>query len=184
RFIGGLGKAGLLVGRKGLSDLAIREPAAVAAIFEKAKTAIAVGREGEGLRVTHPLNAAMIDPSYVQCMERYNPWQNENLYAAADALSEAERRRERRAFFGSIHATLSHLLWADRTWMSRLAGTPSPGGSIPESVSLYDDWGGLKHERKAFDAVVIDWADRLDSGWLQGDFAYYSGAIKSHLRKP
>jgi uncharacterized damage-inducible protein DinB len=126
----------------------------------------------------------MIDPGYVQCMARYNRWQNENLYAAADALSEAERRRERGAFFGSIHATLSHLLWADRTWMSRLAGTPSPDGSIPESVSLYDDWGGLKHERRAFDAVVIDWADRLDSGWLEGDFAYYSGAIKSHLRKP
>ena len=126
----------------------------------------------------------MIDPGYVQCMARYNRWQNENLYGAADALSEAERRRERGAFFGSIHATLSHLLWADRTWMSRLAGTPFPGGSIPESVSLYDDWGELKRERKAFDAVVIDWADQLDSGWLEGDLAYYSGAIKSHLRKP
>src|SRR5262249_4531941 len=41
RFIGGLGKAGLLVDRKVLSDLAIREPAAFAAIVEKAKAAIA-----------------------------------------------------------------------------------------------------------------------------------------------
>ena len=41
RFIGGLGKAGLLVDRKVLSDLAITEPAAFAAIVEKAKAAIA-----------------------------------------------------------------------------------------------------------------------------------------------
>ena len=50
-------------------------------------------------------------------------------------LSDTERRRERGAFFGSIHATLNHLLWADRIWMSRLAGTPRPDGGIPESVS-------------------------------------------------
>ena len=61
----------------------------------------------------------MIDPAYVRRMARYNRWQNANLYGVADALSDEERRRERGAFFGSIHKTLSHLLWADRIWMSR-----------------------------------------------------------------
>src|SRR5438270_12143317 len=42
RFIAGLGKAGVLVDRKILSDLAIREPAAFQAIVEKAKAAIVV----------------------------------------------------------------------------------------------------------------------------------------------
>jgi large subunit ribosomal protein L20 len=41
RFIDGLGKAGLLVDRKILSDLAIREPAAFEAIVARAKAAIA-----------------------------------------------------------------------------------------------------------------------------------------------
>ncbi|TMJ33232.1 MAG: 50S ribosomal protein L20 [Alphaproteobacteria bacterium] len=41
RFIEGLGKAGVLVDRKILSDLAIREPAAFEAIVVKAKAAIA-----------------------------------------------------------------------------------------------------------------------------------------------
>jgi len=41
RFIDGLGKAGLEVDRKVLSDLAIREPAAFEAIVEKAKAAAA-----------------------------------------------------------------------------------------------------------------------------------------------
>ena len=40
RFIGALGKAGLVVDRKVLSYLAIREPAAFAAIVEKAKAAM------------------------------------------------------------------------------------------------------------------------------------------------
>ena len=40
RFIAGLGKAGLLIDRKVLSDLAIREPAAFQAIVEKAKAAL------------------------------------------------------------------------------------------------------------------------------------------------
>src|SRR5882762_1985786 len=41
RFIDGLGKAGVMVDRKVLSDLAIREPAAFQAIVDKAKTALA-----------------------------------------------------------------------------------------------------------------------------------------------
>ena len=41
RFIDGLGKAGVAVDRKVLSDLAIREPAAFEAIAEKAKAALA-----------------------------------------------------------------------------------------------------------------------------------------------
>jgi large subunit ribosomal protein L20 len=40
RFIDGLSKAGVLVDRKILSDLAIREPAAFQAIVEKAKAAV------------------------------------------------------------------------------------------------------------------------------------------------
>ena len=126
----------------------------------------------------------MIDLGYVQCMARYNRWQNGNLYAVADSLSDGERRRERDAFFGSIHATLNHLLWADRIWMHRLAGTPRPAGGIPESVSFHDDWSDLKHERATFDTVIVDWADRLDSAALADDLTWFSGAIKAEVTKP
>jgi uncharacterized damage-inducible protein DinB len=126
----------------------------------------------------------MIDAAYVQRMARYNRWQNENLYGAADALSDAERRRERGAFFGSIHATLNHILWGDRAWMSRLAGTAKPEGGIPQSVSIHADWDDLKRERAAFDQVMIDWADRLDDVALDGELTWFSGAIKAEVRKP
>ena len=64
----------------------------------------------------------MIDPAYVRRMARYNRWQNANLYGVADLLSDEERRRERGAFFGSIHKTLSHLLWADQAAAAVSAG--------------------------------------------------------------
>jgi len=126
----------------------------------------------------------MIDQAYVQRMARYNRWQNQNLYGVADTLGDEERRHERGAFFGSIHKTLSHLLWADQIWMSRFSDVPKPKGSIPESVSLFPDWNGLKRERAAFDETMIAWADRLDAAWLAGDLAWYSGAAKRDVTKP
>jgi uncharacterized damage-inducible protein DinB len=123
----------------------------------------------------------MIDLGYVKRMARYNRWQNENLYGVADKLSDEERRRERGAFFGSIHKTLSHLLWADRMWMSRFTDVPRPAGGIPESPSMYPDWEGLKRERAEFDAKIVAWADGLDPAWLGGDLTWYSGAAKRDL---
>ena len=78
----------------------------------------------------------MIDPAYVQRMARYNRWQNANLYGVADTLSDEERRRERGAFFGSIHKTLSHLLWADRIWMSRFTPTCSEAAGRHSGIRL------------------------------------------------
>jgi len=127
----------------------------------------------------------MIDGAYVQRMARYNRWQNENLYAVADRISDEERRCERGAFFGSIHKTLSHLLWADRIWMSRFTqDVPRPPGGIAESVSLYPDWNGLKSERAAFDRTIIDWAGVVDPSWLAGEQTYYSAATKREWTRP
>lgn len=126
----------------------------------------------------------MIDHAYVRRMARYNRWQNENLYGVADSLSDAERRRERGAWFGSIHKTLSHLLWADQVWMGRFADLPRPTGGIPDSVSLYPDWEILKAERTGFDQKILDWADTVDDAWLAADQTYYSGATKRELTRP
>jgi uncharacterized damage-inducible protein DinB len=127
----------------------------------------------------------MITPEHARAMAAYNRWQNENLYGAADQLSDAARKEPRGAFFGSIHATLNHLLWGDQTWMCRLAGTPkAKAPSIPESVGMYESWDDLKRERAAFDGVIIDWAERLDPAWLAGDLTWFSGAMGREASKP
>jgi uncharacterized damage-inducible protein DinB len=126
----------------------------------------------------------MIAPAYIQRMARYNRWQNANLYGVADSLSAAERTRHRGAFFDSIHNTLSHLLWADRTWMSRFTNQPRPEGGIAESVALYTDWHDLKTERASFDLAIIDWADGVDASWLATDQTYYSGGARRNVTRP
>ncbi|HTZ02174.1 MAG TPA: DinB family protein [Xanthobacteraceae bacterium] len=126
----------------------------------------------------------MIDRAYVQRMAHYNRWQNENLYGVADRLPAEERRRERGAWFGSIEKTLSHILWGDKSWMSRFTGMARPPGGIAESVSLIADWGELKTERVAFDNAIIAWADAVDDRWLGADQTYYSGATKREWTRP
>ena len=99
----------------------------------------------------------MITTDYVGTMSRYATWQNESVFGAADSLDEAARREDRGAFFGSIHATLNHLMWGDQIWMSRFADAPSPQAStIPESVNQIEDWQVLKTEQIAFDGVIGD----------------------------
>ena len=89
--------------------------------------------------------STMISTDYIRLMAAYTGWQNHSIYAAGEMLSDAERRRERGAFFGSIHATLCHLLWGDRMWMHRFAGTALPqAASIAESGNMVPEWVKLK----------------------------------------
>jgi uncharacterized damage-inducible protein DinB len=126
----------------------------------------------------------MIDIAYAQRLARYNRWQNQNLYGVADGLSDEERRRERGAFFGSIHGTLNHLAWGDRMWMSRFTDVVRPPVGVKDSVAMLEVWDDLKRERAALDETIIAWADRLDASWLEGDLAYFSGASQRDMVKP
>jgi uncharacterized damage-inducible protein DinB len=126
----------------------------------------------------------MIDQQYVERMANYNRWQNRNLYGCADRLSDEDRKHERGAFFGSIHSTLNHLLWADRIWMHRFAGTEKPPGGIRESIWHYPDWSDLKREREKFDEVILHWAQGLDPHWLEGDLTWFSGAAQKEITRP
>jgi len=127
----------------------------------------------------------MISPEYVQMMAAYNQWQNTSVYEAADSLSDAARREDRGAFFGSIHATLSHILWGDQLWMARFADTPAPAvPAIPESTEMVQGWQELRRERVAFDDIIIGWGDRVDADWFVGDLTWFSGAMNREVTKP
>ena len=119
----------------------------------------------------------MITPNHAQLMARYNRWQNRSLYTAADTLTDDRRRKDKGAFFGSIHTTLAHILWADRIWMSRFADTPP---TIPEDAQgkgpAYHDWDALKSDREAFDDVISNWTSNLSEAWLAADFTWTNSA--------
>lgn len=127
----------------------------------------------------------MIGTEHVRLMARYNAWQNKSIFGAADTLTDEARKQQRGAFFGSIHGTLSHLLFGDQIWMHRFAGSPAPRATtIAESVSAMPDWAELRRERFAFDATIETWAETLDPAWLNGELSWYSGAMKRDITRP
>lgn len=126
----------------------------------------------------------MIDPTYVRTMARYNRWQNGNLYAAADALSDEARRQDRGAFFKSILGTLNHLLWADEMWMSRLSDGAPPSARIAESPSYVEDWEMLKQKREVCDERIVVWADALEPAALSAELTWWSGILQTDMTKP
>ena len=126
----------------------------------------------------------MITPAYVATMGAYNAEMNRRLYTAAARLPDAARRQDRGAFFGSIHGTLCHLLWADRMWMSRFAGWEKPPVGIPGSPSMVEAFDELRAARVEADAHLEDWANRLGQEWLDGDLTWFSGASRREMTKP
>ncbi|MFT4767319.1 MAG: putative damage-inducible protein DinB [Glaciecola sp.] len=127
----------------------------------------------------------MITPDYVRLMAAYTAWQNESLFTAASTLNDEERLRGRRAFFGSIQATLNHLLWGDQLWMQRLAGTAAPKATdIPSSTTQYEYWPDLVAARAATDRTMLDWAETVKDEDLEGELGWYSAAMNTDIRRP
>lgn len=100
----------------------------------------------------------------------YNRWANTLLYDTAATLSEEERRASTGAFFGSLHATLNHILAADRIWLKRFTGK----GEAPSRLDaiLHDDFAALRQARAAEDARIIGWIDSLAETDVAGSFTY------------
>ena len=126
----------------------------------------------------------MITPDYVRVMAAYNAELNRRVYAAALRLDDAERRRDRGAFWKSIHGTLSHLVWGDRMWLSRFGAAEPPAAGIAASDQVNDDFAALWDERQGLDAVIGAWADGLSQGDLEGDLAWRSGATQRDMVRP
>lgn len=127
----------------------------------------------------------MISRAYAETMADYNRWQNASLYGAASNLTDAERRADRGAFFGSIHATLSHLIWGDKIWLNRFGGGGAARkSSIAESIDEGTSWPEMVQERQALDQQIIEWAHGVDESSLFGDLTWYSGAMGREVSKP
>ncbi|CUJ94245.1 DinB family protein [Shimia thalassica] len=126
----------------------------------------------------------MIDPEYCQMMARYNAWQNNQIKAAAERLTEADLRKERGAFFGSIMGTLNHILWADLLWMGRFDGGAPPNGGVAESVSVTPTLAVWGAERFRTDGRIRQWADGLLAVNLVGNLTYTSAVLKKDITLP
>ncbi|PZW38530.1 putative damage-inducible protein DinB [Humitalea rosea] len=117
-------------------------------------------------------------------MATYNSEMNRRLYAAAGRLMDEERRAPRGAFFGSIHGTLNHLLWADQMWMSRFDGWDKPVQSIAESPEMVGDFPTMLATRINIDGRMEAWARRVTPAALEGETLWFSGSAQRDVAKP
>jgi uncharacterized damage-inducible protein DinB len=117
-------------------------------------------------------------PDHCRALARYNRWMNEKLYAVASQLTDEERKRDRGAFFKSIHGTLNHLLLADRVWMGRFTGVSlhgdwlGPGGIRSLDQELYADFDELRRERAKTDGELEAWVSALTAERLAAPLSY------------
>lgn len=111
-------------------------------------------------------------PEHSRLMARYNRWMNEKLYTLCAGLSDGERKKDRGAFFRSIHGTLNHLLLGDRIWLGRFLGPPFQVESLAQE--LYSDFDALRNERRRTDDEIDAFVAGLTSEKLAARFTYRS----------
>lgn len=116
----------------------------------------------------------MIDTEYCQTLAAYSTWMNQKLYDTCAKLTDADRKEDRGAFFGSIHQTLNHILYADLAFMSRFTGNPA---QEPEfGVELHSDFEVLTDARRALDSRISTWSETITPDWLRQSLTYTSKA--------
>jgi uncharacterized damage-inducible protein DinB len=98
----------------------------------------------------------MFTGTYALLMAEYNRWMNEKVYAACATLTDEERKRDRGAFFKSIHTTLNHILNGDGIWLGRFNGKSYP--SLPPPQNLHDEFDHLRAARVGLDEEILAWA--------------------------
>jgi uncharacterized damage-inducible protein DinB len=126
-------------------------------------------------------------------LARYNHWFNERLYDACEKLGDGERKRDRGAFFGSIHHTLTHLVLADKMWLQRFARQGVAFDALPRDLlalpegsdytsDLHPDWHDLKRTREVLDAAIEAWVLELPDDFLTRTMRYSNtkGVQRAH----
>jgi uncharacterized damage-inducible protein DinB len=114
----------------------------------------------------------------------YNRWMNDKLYALCATLSDEERKRDRGAFFRSIHGTLNHLLLTDRGWLARFAGEPWAFRSLDQELCA--EFADLRRERALTDDAIESFCAGLTEERLAAEFSSttYAGRTFRHPVAP
>jgi len=103
-------------------------------------------------------------------MARFNGWVNEKIYAEVAKLDDATYRGDSGLFFGSLHATLNHIMVVDRLWTGRVEGIDRGVKSLNQI--LHEDFASLQKARREEDARLVQLMDRLTPAELQGTVRY------------
>ncbi len=118
-------------------------------------------------------------------MARYNTWQNHQLTEMLTGIDDEVLRQDRGAFFGSIFATLNHVLWGDTLWMSRFDPEQEPPAvDAAQHRDLTPTFAVWAAERFRMDGTIRLWAEGLRDLDLKSDLSWYSGLMKRDFTRP
>jgi uncharacterized damage-inducible protein DinB len=108
--------------------------------------------------------------NHFQMMMRFNRWVNGRLYESVARLADEDYHRDIGLFFGSVHATLNHILLVDIAWRSRIEGVPHGFTSLDQI--LHADFARLGTARIAEDEKLVALVDRLSDADLDRVVVY------------
>ncbi len=112
--------------------------------------------------------------THFQMMAKYNRLANALLYGVCGRLSDMERR----AFFGSIHGTLNHIMVGDRIWMTRFEGGEAPSTGL--DAILCDDFAELRAARGVEDSRIDRFALGLSAKFFEGSITHVNNQGKRY----
>lgn len=106
-----------------------------------------------------------------QILARFNRWVNGRLYGCVAGLPDADYRADRGAFFGSVHATLNHILIGDLLWFGRIEdAVPAEITALDQIV--HDEFAALKAAREAMDGRIVEIVDGLGDDGLDEEITF------------
>ena len=115
-------------------------------------------------------------------MAKYNRWMNEQLYTVCAGVPKADRQKDLGAFFGSIHNTLDHIVWADDALLVRLQNADRRIESYkPPQIG---DFNQLRERREELDEEIIDWAAQVRDADVDQPYEFKSMLYNKTRRLP
>ena len=117
-----------------------------------------------------------------ELMADYNQWMNASILDACLRLNAEELNLDRGAFFGSIIATLNHILVGDTIWLTRIAnGIPDlksighlrydkPATSL--DALMHTELTGFADARRNADELIVGFVDELSDELLSQILVY------------
>jgi uncharacterized damage-inducible protein DinB len=59
----------------------------------------------------------------IKILTAFNSWATERVFRAVEALPPGEVTRDMKSSHRTVHGTLTHLVGAEKLWLSRMLGT-------------------------------------------------------------
>ena len=114
-----------------------------------------------------------------QLLAAFNAWANTRIFSPCKKLDEREYKKDRKAFFTSIHGTLNHLLVVDNLYISRIEGKDHNIRSMDQI--LHDNIDDLEEARIKKDKSLVDLINNLSEENIDTEIIYKSSDTTVHI---